>query len=69
MAVAIGGRRRFLAKEGIFRESLGQPVADQQFGVEAGLARQILRALVVNGEIGPVVEVAERQFARLANEF
>ena len=65
---AVGRGRRLLAQERVLREGFGEPVTDQQFGVEVRLAGQVLRALVLDGQLVARVEIAQRRLARLADE-
>ena len=68
LAWRVGRGLRLLAQERILRKGLGEPLADQQLGVEIRLAGEVLRPLVLDRQLVARVEIAKRRLACLSDE-
>ena len=62
-------RAGFLAEECIVGKSLGEPLADEELGIDIGLAHDVLRALASHLERFNIGEVGGREGTGLGNKF
>jgi hypothetical protein len=58
----------FLAEDAVLWKGLGEALANQALDVAVGAADQVLQALVLDGERGPLLEELDRERARRVGE-
>ena len=63
-----GRAPRFFAEKRVLGKGPGKPRLYQQLGIEVSLAGHVLRTLALDRKAGAVVEIAERQFACIADQ-